>query len=170
MKIKKIIFSCAAVSLVFLFSGCNINKSSADNNINPSPAQNQDISKRFQASESANPTPVDSAIKLAQEHAVLSEKLAQVQSKNHELLADNEKLKERLTAIEPELTQTKKELDEANKLLIDMRIELNNWKTDVLGFRDEIRQADKAQLETLLKILEVLGGEIDSQKVPDVNS
>lgn len=169
MNTKKIIFSCAAVTLMmFLFTGCNTNQSSAESDLNPS-ATNQDVAKRFQASESANITPVDSAIKLAQEHAVLSEKLAQVQKENIELAAENEKLREKLTAIEPELTQTKKELDEANKLLIDMRIELNNWKTDVLGFRDEIRQADKAQLETLLKILEVLGGEVNS-KTPDVNS
>jgi hypothetical protein len=44
-----------------------------------------------------------------------------------------------------------------------MRIELNNWKTSILGFRDEMRQADIAQLETLLKILKILGGEVTVQ-------
>ena len=38
--------------------------------------------------------------------------------------------------------------------------ELSNSKTDILGFRDELRDADKAQLEALLKILKALGGEV----------
>ncbi|MFB0524723.1 MAG: hypothetical protein ACETVZ_04235, partial [Phycisphaerae bacterium] len=41
-----------------------------------------------------------------------------------------------------------------------MRIELNNWKANVLGFRDERREAEIAQLEALLKILKILGGEV----------
>jgi hypothetical protein len=41
-----------------------------------------------------------------------------------------------------------------------MRIELNEWKTNILGFRDEMRNADKAQLQALMKILEALGGEV----------
>ena len=41
-----------------------------------------------------------------------------------------------------------------------MRIELNNWKTDVLGFREEMRDAEIEQLRALLKILEILGGEV----------
>ena len=44
-----------------------------------------------------------------------------------------------------------------------MRIELNNWKIDILGFRDEIRDAETAQLEALLKILKVLGGEVKTK-------
>ena len=61
--------------------------------------------------------------------------------------------------------QTKKELTQANELLIEMRIELNNWKTNILGFRDEIRDTEKAQFEALLKILEVLGGEIETDQL-----
>ena len=40
---------------------------------------------------------------------------------------------------------------------------MNNWKTDILGFRDEIRDAETAQLEALLKILKVLGGEVKTK-------
>ncbi|HBG26580.1 MAG: hypothetical protein A2Y10_16230 [Planctomycetes bacterium GWF2_41_51] len=166
------IYSFVIISLtMFLFTGCMPNKSSADNDISPAPAANQDMSKRFQNAETGDATAVDSAIKLAQDHAILSEKMTQTHQQNQELIAENNKLKERIAALEPELAQTKKELEEANTLLIDMRIEINNWKTDVLGFRDELRQADKAQLETLLKILQVLGGEVNSppSKVLDAN-
>jgi hypothetical protein len=47
-----------------------------------------------------------------------------------------------------------------------MRIELNNWKTNILGFRDEMRDADKTQLQALLRILKALGGEVN----PEVSS
>ena len=52
---------------------------------------------------------------------------------------------------------------QANDLLIEMRIELNNWKTNILGFRDEMRDAEKEQLKALIRILTVLGGEIEPQ-------
>jgi chromosome segregation ATPase len=103
---------------------------------------------------------VDTAIDLSKKYAALSEETAKLQSEKQSLLTENSQLKQRIAAMEPETTAAKKELAEANDLLVEMRIELNNWKEDVLGFRDEMRQADKAQLETLIKILEMLGGEV----------
>jgi hypothetical protein len=54
-----------------------------------------------------------------------------------------------------------------------MRIELNNWKTNIIGFRDEMRDADKTQLQALLRILKALGGEVSPevsrQQDPDSN-
>jgi hypothetical protein len=40
--------------------------------------------------------------------------------------------------------------------------ELNNWKTNILGFRGEMREASKAQLEALLKVLEILSGQTET--------
>lgn len=159
---KKISFFLILSAFTFLFAGCPSAKKPAKVDLKPDSAQQQNnaMSKRFQATDFGGQTAVDSAIRLAQEHAALSEKMVQLQQKNQELVAENTKLKDRIAVIEPDFKQTKKELNEANDLLIQMRIELNNWKTDVLGFRDEIREADKAQLQTLLKILEVLGGEV----------
>src|SRR4030042_255070 len=71
--------------------------------------------------------------------------------------------------IRPEGSKTPpKERGEANDLLTEMRVELNNWQANVIGFRDEMRDADKAQLEALLKILQVLGGETKTQSVSDL--
>jgi hypothetical protein len=36
------------------------------------------------------------------------------------------------------------------------------WKSDMLGFRSEMREAAKAQLEALLKVLEILGGKAEA--------
>ncbi len=152
------------ISLSFLFVGCQRSERVAEDAKLQSAERNESVSKRFQpaSSSSEGGTTIDSALRLAQEHAKLSEKYSALQQQNLELTEQNGRLKERLAILEPELKQTKKELEEANKLVVDMRIELNNWKADTIGFRDEMREADKVQLETLLKILETLGGEVNS--------
>ncbi len=123
--------------------------------------QSASVAKRFQESASPieNPTVVASAMELSKKHVILSEQATALRQQNRELFVQKQQLKDQVVALETQLRQTQKELTEANDLLITMRIELNNWKVDILGFRDEIRGAETAQLEALLKILKVLGGE-----------
>jgi len=104
------------------------------------------------------PTAIESAIELSKKYAELTEDLAKMQEEKKQLAAKNESLQQQIAKCKNELIQTQKELAEANELLVDMRVDLNNWKSDILGFREEMRKADKAQLETLLKILTILGG------------
>lgn len=119
-----------------------------------------EMSKRFQESASQGPTTVESTIELAKKLTELTEDIAVLRQKSRDVITENRRLKNQIGVLEPELQQTQKELAEANDLLIEMRIELNNWKTDILGFRNEIRGAEKAQLEALLKIYKILGGEV----------
>lgn len=172
MKNYKFIKLLIIPAFILIIVCCQQNQLSAaqDNSSNQS-QQNDAVGKRFQGADSSSPTAVDSALKLAQEHAALSEKYAALQQKNLELTEENKKLKERLTNCEPQLVQTKKELEQANDLIVQMRIELNNWKNDTLTFRDEMRQAYKTQLETLLKILKALGGDASniSVNIPEPN-
>jgi chromosome segregation ATPase len=130
------------------------------------------MAKRFQNSGPKAQSAVDSVIELAEKNAKLSQEVTELKQKVSELNGENQKLKDNVAVLEPELNQTKKELAQANDLLIEMRIELNNWKNNVLGFRSEIREADKVQLETLRRILEVLGGEIEAEtsRAQDPNS
>jgi hypothetical protein len=79
---------------------------------------------------------------------------------NKELIVQNKLLGDKVATLDTQLKQAQKELNEANNFLIEMRVELNNWKVDILGFRDEMRGAEKAQLEALFKILKALGGEV----------
>jgi septal ring factor EnvC (AmiA/AmiB activator) len=159
---RKIGFFLILAVLTLMLSGCPAAQKTDKAALKPDTAPQQDdtMSKRFQETSLGSQNAVDSAIKLAQEHAVLSEKMTVMQEKNQQLSTENAQLKEKVASIEPELIRTKKELADANDLLIEMRIELNNWKNNVLGFRDEMREANKAQLKTLLKILEILGGEV----------
>jgi len=125
--------------------------------------QSTSVAKRFQESTPQNSTVVESAMELSKKHAKLSEEAAVLRQENRDLTNRNQELEDRVIALKVQLQQTQKELSEANDLLITMRIELNNWKTDILGFRDEIRDAETAQLEALIKILKVLGGEVKTK-------
>ncbi len=125
--------------------------------------------QNFQEPSSKVPNAVQSAIELSQKCAELSEQLTELKQAKFALTTENEQLKTEVTTLKPELLQAEKELEEANDLLIEMRLELNNWKDDVLGFRSEMRDADQAQLEALLKILQLLGGEIIPETQDSVN-
>ena len=163
---KKIILFLIVSVLIFLLAGCTVLQEPVEVVHKPDSTEGQQsstLSKRFQESTSKGPTAVESAIELSEKYARLSEEMAVLWQKNQELIAENRRLEDRLIPCEAQLKQTQKELAEANDLLIEMRIELNNWKTDILGFRDEMRDADKAQLETLLKILKILGGEVKNK-------
>ena len=115
---------------------------------------------RFSTPEQLKGNSLLRQLELSKKYAALSEEATQLKLERQDLVSENQQLKQKLAALQTESDQAKKELTEANDLLIEMRVELNNWKADVLGFRDEMRQADKVQLETLLKILKVLGGEV----------
>jgi septal ring factor EnvC (AmiA/AmiB activator) len=110
--------------------------------------------------ESPKATAVDSAIALSDRYAKLSEEASALRVQKQNLDAENQRLKNELKVAQDHLEKAQKDLDEVNDLLVEMRVELNNWKTDVLGFRGEMREAEKAQLEALVKILKMLGAEI----------
>ncbi|MEN6309379.1 MAG: hypothetical protein ABFD91_16655 [Anaerohalosphaeraceae bacterium] len=78
---------------------------------------------------------------------------------NARLMQENEKLK-------LELQECRRDIEQSNTLLEQAHVELSKWKADVLGFRDEIRQAQTAQLSALTKILRVLGAESSVTETP----
>jgi len=114
----------------------------------------------FQEPSSGAPNAVQSAIDLSKKCAELSDQLAALREERLALTTENERFKTQLAELEPKLQQAQKELGEANDLLMEMRLELNNWQNNVLGFQSEMREADQAQLDALLQILQMLGGEI----------
>ncbi|MHC4395245.1 MAG: hypothetical protein ACYS1A_06280 [Planctomycetota bacterium] len=129
----------------------------------PEKSLNNAMEKRFQKSSPQGTTAVESAIELSKKHAQLSEKMVVLQQERQDLIAENSLIKNQLATYKVQLQQTQIELTEANDLLIEMRLELNNWKVNVTGFQEEMRKADTAQLEALLKIFEILGGETKTE-------
>jgi septal ring factor EnvC (AmiA/AmiB activator) len=117
--------------------------------------------QKFSSAGTQEPTAVESAIALSDKYAKLSEEASALRQQKQKLDTENQRLKDELQSCRSQLEQTQKDLGEANDLLLEMRVELNNWKNNVLGFRDEMRDAEKAQLEALLKILKLMGGEVN---------
>lgn len=169
MKAKKIVFTVNSVILILFLPGCEKplsfteTTSTADSVEKPTLAANEAAATRFKESAPQGPTAVESALELSEKYAKLSEKAAALRQDNKNLLNENKQLTENLANYDAQLKQTQKELSEANDLLIDMRIELNNWKADILGFREEMRQADTEQLQALINILEILGGDMKKE-------
>ncbi|MHC4640040.1 MAG: hypothetical protein ACYS32_00245 [Planctomycetota bacterium] len=179
---QKTLLSLIQILLILLLSGCAVIKEPGIFTVQPISATRQpprqsviqqpsgSVAKRFQDTNSINPTAVQSAVELSQKYAKLSAEDAVLQQEKQDLITKNIQLKDQNTALRAQLQQTQKELTEANDLMIEMRIELNNWKTNILGFRDEMRDADSAQLQALLRILKVLGGETKTESVHTENT
>lgn len=169
---KKYILYLGLSAIIFLAAGCTI-ENPVEVLLKPNSstvARRTDMQSRFQNTDAGNQTAIDSVMELSARLTKLTEEIIALKTENQRILDENQTLNERLAPYEAELKQSHKELAEANDLLIEMRIELNNWQTDILGFRNEMRQADKAQLEALLKILKVLGGETNADSATKLDN
>ena len=163
---EKIIILAVLLTPLFLLSGCSSSQQPADLAVEPVPfesKQDESMAKRFQEPVQEGPTVVESAMKLSGEYARLTQEAALLRKQNEDLIDRNSRLNEQVVSLDAQLKQAQNELAEANSLLIEMRVELNNWKADILGFRNEMRDAETAQLETLLRILKVLGGQVGTE-------
>ena len=166
MQVKILIIALMTIIILLPFAGCYQTEPPTAPNwgLNSTPADSSASS-----AQARNPTAVESAIALSDKYAKLSEETSALKQRKQALDAENKKLTEDLQNCRGQMERAQKELAEVNDLLVQMRLELNNWKSDVLGFRDEMRDAEKAQLEALLKILKLLGGEIktDTTQPPE---
>ncbi len=172
MKAKKTILYLLS-ALIFLLAGCSTLEGPIEVVLEPRPVEqpyNAPATNRFQQTSLKDPTAVERAIELAGKYVRLTGEMAAMRQKNQNIIAENTTLKNHLAESESQLQQTQNELTQANELLREMVIELNNWKVSVLGFQNEIRQTDKAQMEALLKILNVLGGEVKTQSTQNQNA
>jgi hypothetical protein len=113
---------------------------------------------------------VETALALSDKQARLTEELLQTQASKKDLEETNRKLAAQTVKLQADLDSAQKELGEANQMLVEMKKELDAWKGNVLGFRDEIRKAQKAELDSLRKILVVLGAEAPAVPTPAASS
>ncbi len=113
-----------------------------------------------QETESQSESAVDTALQWAEKYAAVSEQLALIQRENRELREENQQLVKQVETLKGKLGRAENELSEANAMLMDLQKELGKWKQNVLGYRKEMRQASQAEMEALIKILKLLGGEV----------
>ena len=105
------------------------------------------------------PTAVEQAILWSQRYADALDALAAKDEAMGNQREENRALAAKVTRLELKLEQAEKELSEANELLVEMQRSLDDWKKDVLGFREEMRQSAEAQMKALVKVLSLLGAE-----------
>lgn len=103
---------------------------------------------------------VEAALALSDKQAKLTDELLQAQQARRDLEDASRKQGGDLAKAQAQLEAAQKELGEANQMLVEMRKEIDAWKASVLGFRDEMRKAQKAQLDATRKVLVVLGAEV----------
>lgn len=105
------------------------------------------------------PTPVEKALEMQRKLEECEKQLAQARQRVQTLETQNAELTSQKVGATMELNQARRELDDANLMLREMKTELTRWKKDVLGFRAEMREAQSAQLDALHRVLKVLGAE-----------
>jgi chromosome segregation ATPase len=117
------------------------------------------MERRFGGSEAQADKAVESTLIMSEKYKELSLETEKLRQDNSTLKVENDDLARQIAALEAELETTRNELSEANEFLQQMHAELGKWKSDVLGYRDEMRRAQVAELEALKKILKILGAE-----------
>jgi hypothetical protein len=125
---------------------------------------------KYDSGAASTLTPVESSLLLSEKYAALAVDSEKLRYENKRLTDENTDLKGKVVKLQADYDQAAKELKEANSMAIDLRIELNNWKNNVLGFRDEMRESQKAQLEALVRIMQLLGGESHAGEQPKADS
>ena len=82
-----------------------------------------------------------------------------------EAKAENERLKlgmadsdKKMAEKDAQIKELTRQLDVASGDVGKLNEALDKWKTDVLGFRDEMRKADEAEIQVLQEILMLLKG------------
>jgi len=113
--------------------------------------------RRFQEPETSSSTLIESAVELSDKYAKLSTKAAELQQLNQDLQHENGQLKLRVESLETQTKQLEAQLDDSNRVVMDLNGELQMWKKDILGFRSEMRAAATAQLNALMKIMTAIG-------------
>jgi len=159
--------SWAAAALLCALAGCSqwpqVSQSGG-----PSPAATAQkpnaayLDKGLVKTEGGEDGAVAAALAWSEKHAKLSEELLRAQQAKHDLEESNRKLTAQVLALQADSQASQKELAEAHQMLQEMRRDLDQWKGNVLGFRDEIRQAEQAQAEALRKVLVLLGAEVQA--------
>lgn len=103
-------------------------------------------------------TAVDIAARLSQKYGESVDKLNDLQAKHQSLIEKDKSSQNQIAKLQLDLGSAEKELTEANTMLLEMQEELVKWKKDVLSFRDEMRQSQKATLQGVTRLYVLISG------------
>ena len=172
MKPTKTIITISLV-LTVLLGGCKVVDEPITIGVFPTPEpvvaagqSDESMQRRFIDPAESSGSAVDTAVMWANRYDELSKKTEKLREENQKYALENVGLKQKVSRLETELAQAQTELDEANIFLGQMQVELVKWKSDVLGFRDEMRKAQSVQLQALTRIMKILGAEMTGPAQP----
>lgn len=171
-KMKNILL-ITLVGILILMAGCTVVEEPV--NLSASPVEAQPKKQGNQEQNSAQDkeslqASIEAALAWSKKYENLLTETENLKKTNQKILDDNSKLNETIAVKDTEIAQLKKELNQANEVLVNMRLELNQWKKDILGFREEMRQSQQALLAATAKILRELGAEVSQPALDTANS
>lgn len=102
---------------------------------------------------------VDVALEWSKKYAQATEQLLEAQKGEKELREENKRLLAQVAKLQVQADQSQKEVQEANEMLVELGKELREWKNNVMGYRNDMLQAQQVQMDALRKIMVLLGGE-----------
>jgi len=86
------------------------------------------------------------------------EMLSAARDENARLRDDLAGTESRIAEKDRTIADLRTQLEEGDAKILALEAALDQWKQDVLGFRDEMRKAEEAEIEVLQKILVLLEG------------
>ena len=117
------------------------------------------VSQAPEPTDASNQSAVEKALAWAQKYSEVSSKLTAVERENRSLAEKTQAMQQQLDVTKGQLAAAQKELGEANVMLKDLETRLAKWQENVLGYRQEMREAQKAQMDGLARVIKLLGGE-----------
>ncbi len=102
---------------------------------------------------------VESALVWSEKYSEAVDRLTAMQNECAKLKDQVQKQELELVELRAQMKQQERELSDANSELIAARQDITKWKKDVLGFREEMRKAQQLELESIARILKLLGAE-----------
>jgi len=117
----------------------------------------EDLVDDKNADKDAN-TAVDIAARLSEKYGQAVDRLNKLRENHQALIEKDKSSQEQIGKLKLDLARAEKELTEANAMLKEMQGELKKWKEDVLGFRSEMRQSQKALLEGVTRLHVLISG------------
>ena len=124
---------------------------------NEKPKYLEDMVDDKHADKDAN-TAVDIAARLSEKYGNKLEELNHLQDKHRSLIDKDKASQQQIGKLQLDLVRAEKELTEANVMLKEMQGELKKWKENVLGFRSEMRQSQKALIEGVTRLHVLISG------------
>ncbi|HET6427497.1 MAG TPA: hypothetical protein VFJ30_03735 [Phycisphaerae bacterium] len=167
---RSILWIVAAAAVAAMASGCGSLTGTAVAAVSPNPPAapaaghlaDTAVNYTDDGADRAADSTVDRALMWSEKYAEAVDRLSRMQDAFRTLEGENKQFRAQVANLQAEQAQANKELSDANTLLVEMGAELERWKASVLGYREEMRQAQKAQLEALSKVIMLLGGTEES--------